>query len=275
VTTPVGILWRDVSAQLIDRVPVGCVEVMFEDLCDLDTLPPTLARLKADGVPIIVHGATLSLGSAEPVHPKRIEEMAKVADMVDTPLVSEHIAFVRAGQMDAWHLMPLPRLTDAIDIYAENLAEVRKLIDRPFALENIAYLFEWPDGEMDEAAFISELLRRTDAGLLLDAENVRINAHNYGYAGTDFFDALPLERLAYVHVAGGEERDGLMRDTHSEPIPPETYRLVEELARRVDIPYVILERDTNFPSVAEFAEELREVGAAIERGVKQRAAAHA
>jgi uncharacterized protein len=277
VTTPTGILWREVSDHLIDQVPeVGCIEVMFEDLCDLDRLPPTLARLKAAGIPFIVHGATLSLGSAEPVNPSRIDEMARVVDMVNPPLVSEHIAFVRAGGLDAWHLMPLPRLADAIEIYADNLARVRERIDRPFALENIAYLFEWPDGEMDEAAFITELLRHTGAGLLLDVENVRVNAHNYGFSAIEFIDALPLERVAYVHVAGGEFRDGFARDTHSERVSAETYRLLGELAARMDIPYVIMERDDNFPSAAEFSAEMRTIKAAIEGGLRQRqASAHA
>jgi uncharacterized protein len=274
-TTPrplVGILWREHSATYIEQVSdVTCVEVMFEDLADLDQIPPSLQRLRDRGVEVLVHGATLSLGGAERPDRRRLERMARVADMVDAPLVSEHVAFVRASELDSWHVLPVQRTQDTLEVFLENLAEARGVVGRPFAVENVAQLFDWPDHEMDHATFLREVLVQGDAQLLLDVENLRIDEVNLATDATQVLDALPLERLAYVHMAGGAEKDGVAFDTHSRPIPAETYQLLEELAARVAVPRVTIERDVELSGAEELQGELDGINAAVDRGVARRA----
>jgi uncharacterized protein (UPF0276 family) len=132
----------------------------------------------------------------------------------------------------------------------------------PLAMEPIATLFEWPEPELDEGDFLTELLDRTGALLLLDVANVWANARNAGTDPVALLDRLPLDRLAYVHVAGGAERDGLYHDTHTHPVPPGVIELVGHLADRVRIPGVMLERDGEFPPVADLEAELDAVAAA-------------
>ncbi|MFC4859230.1 DUF692 family multinuclear iron-containing protein [Actinophytocola glycyrrhizae] len=267
----VGALWREHSAEYIERVSdVTCVEVMFEDLADLNQLPHSLKRLKARGVEILVHGATLSLGSAERPDPRRLARMARVADLVDAPLVSEHVAFVRASEVDSWHVLPLHRTRDTLEVFLENLAEAKELIGRPFAVENVAHLFDWSDHEMDQGTFLREVLVQGDVQLLLDVENLRIDEVNLGMDATHVIDAIPLERLAYVHMAGGAEKDGVAFDTHSAPISRETYHLLESLAERVDVPRVTIERDVQLTSAEELRTELNGINEALARGTARR-----
>jgi uncharacterized protein len=269
-----GVLWRPEYAQLLDPVladrPVDCVEVMFEDLLTATELPRSLAQLRERGASILLHGATLSLGGAERPERRRVDGMARVADLVEAPLVSEHLAFVRAGGLEAWHLMPLPWTERALDVFVANVAEVQRIVDRPFAIENVAYQFEWPDGEMDEATFVSEAILRTGGLMLLDVENVRINAYNYRYDPVEFIRAMPLQRLAYVHVAGGELLQGTYRDTHSERVPEPTLTLLEILDSKTEVPHVILERDQNLPAAEQLRAELDDVDAALVRGQRWR-----
>jgi uncharacterized protein (UPF0276 family) len=269
-----GVLWRPEFARVLDPVlasrQVDVVEVMFEDLLTFAEIPPSLAALKRRGATILVHGATLSLGGAERPDMRRVRGMARIADMLDAPLVSEHLAFVRSGGREAWHLLPLPRTRQAVDVLAENLDVVRSAVDRPVALENIAYLFEWPGNEMSEAEFIRTVIGETGSLLLLDVENVRVNACNYEFSAEDFLAAMPLDRLAYVHVAGGEVLRGVHRDTHSERVPPATLRLLELLSSRTEIPHLILERDQNLPAPQDLANELRDIDQALARGLAQR-----
>ena len=96
-----------------------------------------------------------------------------------------------------------------------NARAARRALPVPLALENIAALLEWPGAEMDEAIFLAEALERADALLLLDVANVYANARNHGWDPLAYLDRLPLERLAYVHVAGGVERGGLYHDSHA------------------------------------------------------------
>jgi hypothetical protein len=100
------------------------------------------------------------------------------------------------------------------------------------ALENIAALFEWPKAEMDEADFPDRGARPHRLLLLLDISNLYANARNHGFDALDFLDRIPLERLAYVHIGGGIERDGLYHDTHRHPVVPEALALLEELCAR-------------------------------------------
>src|SRR4029079_15218108 len=127
----------------------------------------------------------------------------------------------RAGGVETGHLLPLPRTREALDVLTENVLAAKRHLPVPLALENVAALFDWPDGEMTDAAFVSEALARTDTLLLLDVANVWANAQNLGRAGSaaDLLAGLPLDRLAYVHVAGGAERAGVYHDTHAHPVP--------------------------------------------------------
>ena len=229
------------------------VEVIAEGLTATGPLPGPLAQLRARGVRVVPHGVRLSLGGADKPDRRRIAHLARVAELLDAPLVSEHVAFVRAGGTEAGHLMPVPRTREALQIVAENVRQAQEQLPVPLALEQIAALVDWPEAEMDEAAFLCELLDRTGALLLLDVANLYANARNHRYDPLSFLDRLPLDRIAYVHVAGGLERDGVYHDTHTRAVPPGVLQLLEELCARTAPPGVLLERDDDFPPDSEIA----------------------
>lgn len=116
-------------------------------------------------------------------------------------MVSDHVCFVRAGGLDSGHLMPVPRTKDALDVLVANVKLAQRNLPVPLALENVAALLEWPDGELSEGQFLAELVERTDCWLLVDVANLYANARNIGTDPERFLDEIPLERLAYVHVA--------------------------------------------------------------------------
>lgn len=148
---------------------------------------------------------------------------------MNAPRVSEHIAFVRADGIEAGHLLPIPRTRSALEVLIDNVQRVTKVLNAPLALEHIATLFQWPENEMSEAAFLTEVLERTDTLLLLDLANIYANCHNHGGDPEAFIDSLPLERLGYVHVAGGVLREDPYHDTHADPVTPQ-----EQLQRLPD-----------------------------------------
>ncbi len=270
-----GIGWRPELALAIDRNPeVEFVEVLAEDLDPRGPIPAPIQRLRRCGLPVIPHGVTLSLGGAEPPDRERLSALARLATRLEAPLVSEHIAFVRAGWLETGHLLPVPRTAEALEVMVANVRRARAALPVPLALENVAALFEWPGAEMDEATFLAEVVERADALLLLDVENVYANARNHGGDPVAFLDRLPLQRVAYVHVAGGVERGGLYHDTHTHPVPAAVLELLEELCARAAVPGVLLERDGRFPNESEFGSELQAVAAAVRRGNARRAIGH-
>jgi uncharacterized protein (UPF0276 family) len=264
-----GIGWRPQLDDAIARAGLGFVEVVAESV-DPRRLPAGVAAARERGLAVVPHGIGLSLGGAERPQPRRLRHLVAVADAVGAPLVSEHIAFVRAGGRESGHLLPVPRTREALDILAENVAIAQAALPVPLALEHVAALVEWPGAEMDEATFVSELLRRTGALLLLDLSNLYANAHNHGYDALEALTRFPLDRIAYVHVGGGVVRDGVYHDTHAHPVVPGVLRLVEELAALTDPPGVLLERDDDFPPREELLAELRAIDDAIAAGRERR-----
>src|SRR5262249_50010133 len=199
-----GIGWRPELALVTDRrCDLGFIELVAEDFDARGTLPAPIELLRRRGVAVVPHGVSLSLGGADPLDRDRLAALARLAERVAAPLVSEHIAFVRGGGLESGHLLPLPRTREPLDVLVANVRAAQPVLPVPLALENIATVFGWPDAEMDEAAFLTEVLERTGALLLLDLANVYANSRNHDYNPAAFLDGLLLERIAYVHVAGG------------------------------------------------------------------------
>ncbi len=259
----VGIGWRPEIAGFVAGLPgLRFCEVIAESLPLGGPLPDGLSALIERGVAVIPHGVRLSLGGAEPVDPHRVEHFAAAAALVGAPLVSEHVAFVRAGGVEAGHLLPVPRSREALAALVANVRRTQSELDVPLALEPIATLVDWPDDEFTEAQFLTELLDATGALLLLDIANVYANARNRGEDPLDLLDALPLDRVAYVHVAGGSFDGRLYHDTHTDPVPSEVLDLITALCERHQPPGLMLERDGAYPPAADLARELDAIATA-------------
>jgi len=261
-----GIGWRpELSLDIERRAGLGFAEIVAENI-EPDAIPKPLIKLRETGKQLIPHGISLSLGGAEAIDRARVIRLRDLARRLDSPLVSEHIAFVRAGGIEAGHLLPLPRTKAAIRVLIDNVNRAQDLLDTPLALENISALFEWPDAEMSDAEFVSEILEKTGAGLLLDVANVWANARNLGGDPAALLRQLPLERIAYVHVAGGEERNGIYHDSHSAAVPTGVLDLLKTLCRMAPVPGVMLERDDHFPDASQLNHEMDAIAAAIASG---------
>ena len=178
------------------------------------------------------------------------------ASVLRAPFVSEHVAFVRADNLDSGHLLPVPRTRQALEVLVENIRLAARNLPVPLVLENIAALFEWPENELSEIEFLNLLFAETRAGWLLDASNLYANVTNHGWDLDAFLDAAPLEHVAYVHVAGGTVSDGLYHDTHAHPLTPGPLRVLGQVLQRTGPLPVLLERDDNYGSRQELEAEL-------------------
>ncbi|MFE4953560.1 DUF692 domain-containing protein [Streptomyces sp. NPDC056653] len=273
----IGIGWRPEIADAVEALPgIDWVEAVAENLCT-DHLPDSLVRLRARGVTVVPHGVSLGLGGADRPDPGRLADLAARAALLGTPLVTEHIAFVRAGgprtaspRLEAGHLLPVPRTWEALDVLCENVRIAQDSLPVPLALENIAALIAWPGEELTEGQFLAELVERTGVRLLIDVANLHTNHVNLGEDPAKALDELPVEAIAYVHVAGGIEKDGVWHDTHAHPVTRPVLDVLAELRSRIAPPGVLLERDDDFPPAEELAGELTAVRATLEAAGKAR-----
>ncbi|KUN69086.1 endonuclease [Streptomyces canus] len=268
-----GIGWRPEISDAVERMPgIDWVEVVAENLCP-GHLPESLRRLRERGVTVVPHGVSLGLGGADRPDAARLLALAERAEALGAPLVTEHIAFVRAGgpltaspRLEAGHLLPVPRTRDALDVLCENIRIAQAALPVPLAVENIAALISWPGEEMTEGQFLYDLADRTGVRLLIDVANLHTNHVNRGEDPAEALAGLPLEAIAYVHVAGGFERDGVWHDSHAHPVPRPVLDILTDLASRISPPGVLLERDENFPEPGELERELGAIREAVEKG---------
>ena len=251
----IGLGWRPETAWLIDQRRPAFTEVIAETV-DPAKPPPALAGVVARGLSVITHGVALSLGGAQRPERARVERLAQVAEVLRSPLVSEHVAFCRAGGHTSPHFLPVPHTRAQLAILVDHVQRVMDALPVPLALENIAAPLRWPGDELAEADFLAELLARTGALLLLDVANLHANLVNFGGDLDAYLDRLPLDRIAYMHVAGGARIQAMWRDTHAHPVSAEIIDTLDRVLARTGPRPLLLERDRHHGTRAALEAEL-------------------
>jgi uncharacterized protein (UPF0276 family) len=265
----VGLGWRPETAWLCADGPsagVDFLEVIAEAVPR--ELPPALAARLDAGATVVVHGVALGLGGAEPPASARLRRLAEVARQLGTPLVSEHVAFVRGGGREVEHLLPIPRTAAVLDLLVDHVRRAQDALPVPLALEHVAAAFRWPDpGQLPEGEFLAELARRTGCRLLVDLANLHADRHNHGCDAEAFLRAIDPRTVAYLHVAGGRVRSGAYHDTHAHPVGDGPLALLGRWrALHGEPPPVLLERDAGFGSRAALEAELTAIAAVVRGG---------
>jgi len=223
----------------------------------------------ADRVPLTAHGVGLSIGTDMPLDLAYLDRVAHVVDRLGAPAYSEHLAFTRVPGRDLANLLPVPRTEAVAEAIIERVQIVQARVPVPFLLENIANVFEWPDSTMTDAEFFNLIFRETGAGMLMDVENVYVNARNHGLDPYAFLDALPEGIVGEVHVAGGVtvHEDFLdapfMADSHSHPVPVGTLDLLDYALQRQSPTAIILERDERVEETGEILDDLDRIRARL------------
>jgi len=185
-----------------------------------DTLKKCLARW-----PIISHGVGLSLGAVTPFSPDYLQGLKNLLDQLDSPFFSDHLCYSSYGNHQYHDLIPLPFTEESVTHTVERIDQIRDKMKRPLVIENISYYIASENPEMDEATFITEILKRSDAGLLLDINNVYVNSKNHGFDAKEFLAKLPTDKVVQIHLAGHWDRGDVVIDTHGAAVCQDVWEL--------------------------------------------------
>jgi uncharacterized protein (UPF0276 family) len=198
--------------------------------------------------PLIPHGVGMSIGTAGSLSPDYLRRLAALVRRVDAPWFSDHLSFTRVPDTDVEHLTPLWFTEESLAAVCRNLRQVNDVIgDRQFLLENITYYFPVPGTEMTEAEFVTRVLQDSDAGLLLDVNNVYVNSVNLGFDPYEFLASIPLERTVQIHLAGGRYVKDVLVDTHSAPVHETVWEMLGYVLDRAPVRAILLEWDQDWP----------------------------
>ncbi len=205
--------------------------------------------------PLIAHGLSLSLGGPDPLDTRFLHQLREFLDAHRVLSFSDHLAATTDGAQ-LYDLMPLPFAPAMVRYVVERIRQVQDVLGRRIAIENPSYYLALST-ELTECDFLLEVLEQADCDLLLDVNNVYVNAMNHGYDAEAFIAAMPRARVRYLHVAGHRPpRQGLRIDTHAEPVAEPVWALLASAYRHFGPLPTLLERDGNLPPLTELLAEL-------------------
>jgi uncharacterized protein (UPF0276 family) len=206
--------------------------------------------------PVTCHGLSLSLGSPEELDWGFIRDLKTFLDENRVEIFSEHLSYTKSQNAHLYDLLPIPFREDAVNHVVDRIRQVQDFLERPLAIENVSY-YTPVAAEMTEIEFVNSIVEKADCQLLLDVNNVYVNAFNHRYDAREYIGQLPLDRVAYIHMAGHEQvAPDLIIDTHGQPIIDPVYELFEWTIQRMDPVPVLLERDYNFDNLDQLQSEL-------------------
>ena len=218
----------------------------------------------AERYPIYLHGLSLNIGGFAPLDLDLIGAIRRFMDDYQCPLYSEHLTYC-GDDGHLYDLLPIPFTEEAVDHVAERVMRVQDLLGRRIALENASY-YAAPAQAMPESEFINAVIQRADCQLLLDVNNVYVNSINHRYDPLTFIDQLDLGRVCYMHIAGHYvEAEDLRVDTHGAEVIDPVWDLLDAAYHRVGVVPTLVERDFNFPPMAELLAEVERVRQAQQR----------
>jgi len=261
---------------LLERPPPGLafIEVAPENYMRRGgRFPAALAACRARW-PVVTHGLSMSLGSVDPLDASYLVTLAGFTREVASPWHSDHLCFGSAGGVMLHDLLPVAFNEETVAHVAERVMRAQDALKLPMAVENISYYAPSPHSCFDEAEFVTRVVERAGCGLLLDVNNLYVNARNHGFDPVAALARLPLGRVVQMHVAGHDDADpALLIDTHAKPVASAVYELLGVALERTGPVPVVLERDDDFPSWEELCGELAQISALLARVAVAAAAA--
>ena len=240
--------------------PIDFFEIAPENWIGVGgTLGRTLRAL-TERHAFVCHGLSLSLGGRDALDETLLARIRRLLDAHGIAIYSEHLSYC-ADDGHLYDLMPIPFTDEVVHHVAARIRQTQDVLGQRIAVENVSY-YAAPGQQMREIDFINAVLAEADCDLLLDVNNIYVNSVNHRYDADAFLDALPGERIAYVHIAGHyDEAPDLKVDTHGAAIIDPVWRLLERAYDRFGVLPTLVERDFNFPPLAELIGEVDNVRA--------------
>jgi len=263
--TGIGLRAPHVDDVLAEKPAVGFVEAHSENYFRLGSIPFEQLMACRETYPVSLHGVGLSLGSADGVQDAHLQKLAELVAAVNPALVSEHISWGATAHKAVPDLLPLPLTAEALDILCANISRVQDKLKRHILVENPSSYLAFTGAEMGEPQFITDLIRRTGCGLLLDINNIHVSAHNLGFDAEAYLNALPQGIVGEIHLAGYHvnKLDGgeIFIDAHNHAVSDGVWALYKKALQRFGDAPTLVEWDSDLPPLEQLVAEAQKADA--------------
>ncbi len=243
----IGLRAPHVRQVLAERPRIGWLEVHSENYyADGGSALAALDRIRAD-YPLSLHGVGMSLGSTDPLDMTHLAKLKRLIDRCEPTLVSEHLCWSGAVGRHLNDLLPLPYTEEALSHVCRRVAQVQDSLGRELAVENVSSYLAFAEATIPEWEFVAAVARRTGCKLLVDVNNIHVNATNLGFDADAYLAAMPIDAIAEIHLAGFDDGGPCLIDTHGAPVAPEVWALYARAIARYGPRPTLIEWDVDIP----------------------------
>ena len=205
--------------------------------------------------PIVLHGVSLSIGSADPLNENYLKRLRTLADRMKPQMVSDHLCWGSIDGKYAHDLLPLPYSDDEVARIADRIKHVQDVLGRRFMIENVSSYLTWRHSTMPEWEFLSALADRADCGILLDINNIYVSSKNHRFDPVDYLKGVPAHRVGQFHLAGHSDHGAYLLDTHDGPVIDPVWALYAKAVELIGPASCLIEWDDKLPDFPRLVEE--------------------
>ena len=234
---------------LATKPEVGFLEVHSENFFGDGGQPHRYLHAFRELYPISLHGVGLSLGSADEINSAHLKKLKRLADAIKPALISEHLCWVSVNGRFLNDLLPLPYTSESLQHVVAHIDRVQDFLGRRISVENVSSYMEFVDSDIPEWQFVQEVADRAGCGILLDVNNIYVNATNHGFDAKTYIDAIAPHCVTEIHLAGFQDTGEILIDTHGAAVSDPVWQLYEYAISRLGPVPTLIEWDTNLPTL--------------------------
>ncbi len=243
---------------IIDTKPdVDWFEILTENYLVDGGKPLYFLDQICENYPVVMHGVSMSLGSADPLDMDYLQQVKDLAERTNARWVSDHMCFTGVDGINAHDLLPLPYNEETIKHVSNKIQQAQDFLGRQILVENASTYVTYKQSDMTEWEFTTAVAEESDSLILLDVNNIYVSAYNHGFDPLEYLDGIPAERVQQHHIAGHSQYDGYIIDTHDHDVVQGVWDLYAEAIKRYGEVSVMIERDDNIPELPKLMTELQ------------------
>jgi uncharacterized protein (UPF0276 family) len=238
------------------RPNVDWFEAISENYMDTGGRPLAIVEAVRRDYPLALHGVGLSIGSVDPLSERYLERLSTLVSRIEPSLVTDHLCWTGVDGRSLFDLLPLPYTEEALAHVVARVRRVQDFLGRRILLENPSTYIAYRASMMPEHEFLAAVAEQADCGILLDVNNVYVSATNHGFDPRAYIDAIPVERVGQLHLAGYTDTGSYLFDTHSAPVSDAVWDLYAHTVRRFGSVSTLVEWDAEIPPLTRLCEEV-------------------
>ncbi|HKE44881.1 MAG TPA: DUF692 domain-containing protein [Steroidobacteraceae bacterium] len=251
-----GLRTEHYEALLAEPVRVDWLEALTENYLVPGGKPlHFLARLR-ERFPIALHGVALSIGGTDALDREYLAQVKALAARFEAAWISDHLCWTGVAGRNTHDLLPLPYTEEALRHVVERVRVAQDILGCRLVLENVSSYLSFHTSTLSEHEFLRAVAEQADCLILLDVNNVYVSSVNHGFDPLAYLDAMPVNRVRQVHLAGHDDHGPCLVDTHDRTVPAAVWELYVQAVRRFGAVPTSIERDANIPPLADLLAEL-------------------